>query len=150
MSPNSIVQTFGVPACRLRLVADETLNDSDKVITVPAGKRWRILWIAVELITTAVGGNRTIGLEIRDSDGDIIYTEEANEAQAANATILYEFLPGVPKEAVHALAWNHEILTLPPIVILDPGYDIRIRDVSAVDAAADDMDIQIMVLEGTT
>jgi len=71
------------------LVADEAANDSDKTITVPAGKRWKIKSIRVELTTTGDAGNRQIEIHFRDSSDDVIFDMKALNVQVASTTEIY-------------------------------------------------------------
>jgi len=125
------------------LQIEETANDSDKPITVPAGQIWRVLWIHVELATTATVGNRQIAIEGRDASDDIIFSESAGAVQAASLTYTYTCQPGAVREAAFV---NGQInLPIPPDFILPAGYDVHIFDSAAVAAAADDMVVQMMV-----
>lgn len=146
MSNYPIVGTLGVPVGRLRLISDEAANDSDKTITVDSGKRWKVLWIWIEFTTTATVGNRNIYIRIRDDADDEIYIVIAKNVQAASAVEMYSALPGLGYEALEGKAGWH-FLPLPRDLILPGGYDIRIHDGNAVDAAADDLIIHMMVLE---
>ena len=49
---------------KLKAIDDEALNDSDKTITVPAGKRWLVLSVNVELTATATVGNRQVRFDV--------------------------------------------------------------------------------------
>ena len=128
---------------QMKLVTDEALNDSDKVLTVPAGKSWQIQHVYVEYIATAAAGNRQLLLEVRDAEDDVISTIPALNVQIANATEYYLF--GVSGDVTETKAGYH-FLPLGPLV-WPTGYDVRVRDSAAVAAAADDMNIQMSVFE---
>lgn len=129
----------------MALQADENLNDSDKVFSVPTNKKWMVLWIHVEFTTTATLTNRLLTLRIRDDGNDAIYQVEGLNEQAPSATEVYIFLPGIG-EPTEGKATRH-FLPLPALCLLPHLYSIHILDVNAVDAAADDMIVQMMVLE---
>jgi hypothetical protein len=104
------------------LRSDTALNDSDKSFTVPAGKIWRVKWVWVELISTAI---------------------KAGAVQAASITRNYMFSP----YAVNLTSFvDTSFLSTPiPELILPQNFIIRAFDSTAVDAAADDMVVHLMV-----
>ncbi|MFQ5852978.1 MAG: hypothetical protein ACE5JU_20650 [Candidatus Binatia bacterium] len=127
-----------------KLVEDEAANDSDKALTVPAGKLWKVMSIYVELATTATTGNRTMLLEIRDSADDIVYRINIRDVIAASATKYLLFAP--------SSVWlddygGTQTAPLPNPCIIPAGYDIHIYDSAAIDAAADDMEVHMLVQE---
>ena len=125
------------------LEADETLNDSDKTITVTAGQLWQVLSIRLEFTTTATVGDRQLVIQWRDDSDDIVGEVKAGIVQAASNTYYYEFAPALADLlAVRDSDWL--MTPLPPTLFLPAGYDLRIWDNNAVDAAADDLIIQMM------
>lgn len=125
------------------LQAEETLNDSDKSIAVTAGYEWKIQWVWIELATTATVGDRQIVIEIQDDSADVIFQMRAGIVQAASLTRYYLFAP-MGAEIVAFRDTDFLYVPMPPIH-LPASYVIRIYDNNAVDAAADDMVIQMMV-----
>jgi hypothetical protein len=126
------------------LQAEEALNDSDKTFTVPAGTEWEILTIYVELATTATVGNRQLAIRFTDGSDDIIGQIRAGAVQAASLTRIYQFGVGLPD--LTAFRDTDFLSTpLPDGLVLPAGYKVRILDKAAIDAAADDMDVQMMV-----
>lgn len=125
------------------LKVDESLNDSDKTFTVTASEEWEIQSIWVELTTTATAGNRQIVIEIQDSSSDVIGQYRAGIAQAASLTRYYMFSP----HAEGLTAFRDTDYLSNPIapLCLPASYVIRVYDVAAVDAAADDMNVQMMI-----
>ena len=133
---------------RVTLVSDETLNDSDKSIPVPASAEWQVLWLWVEFASTATVGDRQIVIEIQDSAADVIAQIRAGITQAASLTRYYMFGPSMADMFV--VRDGDWIMTpLPPTLILQTGDIIRIYDNNAVDAAADDMVIQMQIAART-
>lgn len=129
------------------VVADEAANDSDKTITVPAGKRWKIKSIRVELTTTADAGNRQLDILFTDSADDVIFDCKALNVQIASQTEIYHAIPTTSLgDSLETVAGRHW-LGFPLNTILIGGDKIRIYDSAAIQAAADDMVIQMMVEE---
>ncbi len=143
MSDELLNRLIGKPT----LQADEATNDSDKTLVVPADTTWEILNIRAELIATATVGNRQMRLEIQDSASDIIYEHRHQTAilQAASATRIYNWAPGSVDLA--ALIETDTIFWQIPRLILPEASIIRIYDINAVDAAADDLVLQAIMLE---
>ena len=128
------------------LQADEALNDSDKSFTVPSVVTWAVDSIWVELITTGTGGDRQLGVEFQDSAADVIAQMRAGAVQADSITRYYLFGFNVPDLTAFR---DTDFLTTPlPAILLPAGYIIRVFDNNAVDAAADDMVVQMMVRQG--
>jgi len=137
---------FVYPGGKLVLTADETLNDSDKNIYVPTGKRWLLLHIRIEFTATATLGNRTLRIEVRDAADDIIWESEILQIAASQMGIM-QFAPGLVRTTNDLPVANVTVMSACPAFILDAGYYLRIRDGAAVDVAVDDMIIQLMTLE---
>lgn len=126
------------------LQSDENLNDSDKSFTVPASTEWRVKWIYVELTTTATAGNRQMEIQIQDDAADVIARLVCGDVQAASLTRYYLFAPNVAE--LTAERDTDKFSTLMPEWILPASYVVRVWDNAAVDAAADDLIIQMQVL----
>jgi hypothetical protein len=126
------------------LVADETADDSDKSLTVPAGYQYHILSVWVELTTTATVGDRQVVVEAQDDSSDVIGQARAGAVQAASLTRYYQFSPS----GQDMLAFRDtDYLSVPlPMWTLPAGYKLRVYDNNAVAAAADDMVVQVLVL----
>lgn len=130
---------------RPKLVSDTANDDSDKTFTVPNGKTWEVKWIWVELVTTATVGNRQIVVVALDSTSDVIGLVNAGAVQAAGATRNYLFAHHVGDLTAFR---NTSYLTNPiPEFILPQGFAIRVYDITAVAAAADDMVVHMLVRE---
>lgn len=128
------------------LQADVTANDSDKTLTVPAGKSWRVMSVYVRLVTTATVGNRQIEVKATDGSDAELLTVRAGAVQAASATRFYNFATGVPDLTAFR---DTDALSnpLPRDLILPAGFKLRVRDKAGIDAAADDMDVRVLVEE---
>lgn len=128
------------------LVSDETVDDSDKTFTVPAATTYQILWIWVEYTSTAVAGNRQLEIQILDSGADVIGEYRVSVVQAASLTRYYMFAPALA-DLLGFRDTDYLMTCIAPTTFLPAGYALRVWDNNAVDAAADDMIVQIMVAE---
>ena len=125
------------------LIVDENLNDSYKTLTVDSAEIWHILWIWVEFTATATVGNRNMRIIIRDDSDDRIYQYNSNTNQAASDNWTYLFTSQLVHSNLGGIPSIH--IPIPAKLYLPAGYDIDIGDGNNVDAAADDMIIQMMV-----
>ena len=133
-----VVDTW-VPTLR----ADEAADDSDKSFAVPASTYEQVLWIWVELTTTATVGDRQIVVELQDSAADVIAQWRAGAVQAASLTRYYCFAPA--NADLTAFRDTDYLMTpIPPTIILPAAYIVRVYDNNAVAAAADDLIVQYM------
>jgi len=132
---------------------DSTANDSDKSFTslsIGAGNfDIQLLYLFVELTSTATAGNRLMTLEVQDADSSTIYEDHAGSYQAASNVYHYSFAPGIYRETVSTVAEAGVDGTIevpfPAGLIIPKGYTLRVSDIEAVDAAADDMIVSGMV-----
>lgn len=131
------------------LQASETTNDSDITFTVPASTEWQIMSIWIELAATATAGNRQVVVELQDSSSDVIGQFRAGAVQAESTTYYYMFAPAVA-DLDEARDSDYLSCPLSPMIVLPAGYKVRVYDNNAVDAAADDMVIQMMVAARST
>lgn len=126
------------------LLAEEVADDSDKSFAVPASTQYQVLWIWVELTSTATVGNRQMTIEIQDSAADVIGRWKAGAVQAASLTRNYCFAPS--NADLTAFRDTTFLMTpIAPTLLLPAGYIIRVYDSAAIAAAADDMVVQCMV-----
>lgn len=124
------------------LESDTTANDSDKSFTVPAGYEAYCMSVRVELTTTATVGNRQITLLFTTGGGTTILAVKAGTTQAASLTRYYNFAIGMPD--LFGFRDTSTLMTPLPGVRLPAGYILRVYDSAAIDAAQDDMNVQIM------
>lgn len=125
------------------LEVDEAADDSDKSFTVPANTRWRIQSIWVELTTTADAGDRQMGIDVLDDSSDVILQIRAGIVQAASVTRYYLFAPHVTE--LTAFRDTDQLTTIFPELELPAGYIVRVWDTDAIQAAADDMVVQMLL-----
>lgn len=128
----------------IKQISDVAVNDSDKTFTIPSGKQWKLLYGEVVLTSTATVGNRRMSVQFRDENNNVLYLIEAINTQAPSATERYAL--GQFGDVGESVATRH-LLPIPNEAILLENFDIRILDSVAVDPAADDMTIRLMVEE---
>lgn len=115
------------------LQEDAAGNDSDKVLTVPAGKVWRILWARYEFTATATAGTRKIRFEARDASDNVLFRHQSNDITAGQSAGVQLFRGGGGADG-----------DIPARLFLPAGFDVRVHDVTAVDPTADDLIVRIM------
>jgi len=124
------------------LTALEGPNNNTKSETIPANRWAQVLWIWLEYTSDANVGDRQIIVEILDDENDLIAEFRAGSVQAASLTRNYMFAPSLAD--LTAFRDTDYLQTpLPPTLILDGSYTIRVRDNNNV-SALDDMALQIM------
>lgn len=108
--------------------------------TVPAGKEWRLLSIAVALVTSATAATRRPHLLIDDGT-TVSYRRASNATQAASLTQNYVFAGEGPEAAVRG-TWVADPL---PSLPLGAGYRIRTSTESI--QAGDDYGAPVLLVE---
>jgi len=123
---------------------DATTNDSDKTFTVPAGKVWALKMIRATFVNSATVGDRRPNLTITPFGAGAMSLITA-VALAASATGNYLFsFSGCTDDSATA---NHLLQMGFPEMILSAGSTIRVYDLMAIDAAADDLTVTIHYVE---
>lgn len=121
-------------------------NDSDAVVlTAGANKLIEILGLQVAFTSTATAGNRQLVITIQDDSDAVVFNYSAGAVQAASLTRSYSFGRGTFRETAFV---DGKIMC--PIAfgtVLLPAWDLRVADSAGVDAAADDMTIDIVYRE---
>lgn len=139
---NPLDVTVTTDAWSVLLVNDEAAGNT-KVFDVPAGTEYQVLWVYVELTTTATVGDRQIEIDIRDNAGDIIGQIRPGITQAASLTYNYMFAPSLA-DLLSIRDTNYLMTPLPPTVFLPAAYSIRVFDNNNVDVL-DTLNVQMMV-----
>jgi len=67
-------------------------------ITVPAGKTWRVICGAVQLVTSGDAANRYFTLKLTDPDGNTVYRAGEDTAITASKTVDISLNPGVQND----------------------------------------------------
>lgn len=131
---------------QLKHIRDATANDSDKVVlTAAADKIIEIVCVHAVLASTATAGNRQVLLRIQDETDTLVVDMHAGAVQAASLSRHYIFAQGVYRETSFIDGSIH--VPIPPGLALLPGFDLRIYDSAAVDAAADDLTVDVIYRE---
>ena len=134
-----------IDSWRVSLVSDETTNDSDKdIYDCPADTEAQVLWLWIELTTTATVGDRQLVVEIQDSAGDVIAQFRAGAVQAASLTRYYQFAASMA-DLTSFRDTDYLMTPLPPGLLLQAGDQLRVYDNNAVAAAADDLVCQMQI-----
>ena len=130
-------------AGHLRVISETVANDSNKTITVTTARVWQVLAVYASLVTTATVGNRLMALIVGDGTNEI-YRNAAANVQVASVTEYYAWLPQVAVPAETVATFHH----LPfPFSYLAGGSTLQVYDNAAIDAAADDLTINMLVVE---
>ena len=149
----SILRT--APGGSIKWTYDSTANDSDKSFTVPTSRVWHILGIIVEITTTATAGNRVLNVTFSNGTA-VMFAGKPSGSIAASKVGGYRifFNGGYPdtttvfgKTSTPASAQDVGIILNMAPIYLPAGYIIRVYDVAAIDAAADDMNVAINYIE---
>jgi len=133
------------PFPNIVLSADATLNDSDKTFTVPAGKAWRLQSLYAQLVATATVGNRQLDVLLTDPSNNELSKLQAGAVITAGQTRTVVFAEHNPQETAFTNALMFR--ALPSGFILPAGYKIRVFDSAAIDAAADDLTVRMLLEE---
>jgi len=142
------------PGGTLKWYYDAATNDSDKTITVPAGKVWRLLSLELDISCTATVGNRILRTQIGNGTNVIFAGNDTTAITAAQVGAVRASAGGPQNVTTDGYVtlfggganvvsrWN-----LPVEMYLPAGYTIRLWDAAAIDAAADDIAISIHYIE---
>lgn len=120
----------------IRYDVDSGANDSLKTFTVPDGHSWRPHIVTVDFTATATAGDRQVTLDFYDATPTLICSVKAADVLSATESGIFVFGIGCPRET----AFVDSVMQSPlPLLVLLPGYSIKVWDSADVDAAADDM-----------
>jgi len=140
----------------VRNVRLDQTNDSDYTWTVPAGKIYKIRYLAMQLVCTATVGSRTPRLLVRNSSNEDIIPPVGAAALAASQAGMIRLGPGytysttitfVGRLDTAAFNLNGGVTDSLPEIVLVAGDYIRFYDSAAIDAAADDLYIAVGYVE---
>lgn len=117
-------------------------NDSDITFTLNRNATTLLDTVYVSYTSTATLGNRQLVIEFADSSANVIASVYAASTQAASLTYQYTFGTNLPRMTA-TYGTGNSIMTPLPQPVLQSAYTVRVYDIAAVDAAADDMVIRI-------
>jgi len=122
---------------------DATTNDSDKSFTVPTGKIWHMIGIRFYLTATATVGNRIPSIYVAPDGANYFVYFQGAALTASNTGQYMVSFQGVSDDFTAAAAVVQGSMPM----ILPAGAIVRVYDVGAVDAAADDMVVLLHYVE---
>ncbi len=134
------------PFPNVQQYGDAVANDSDKTYIVPASREWRLLSILATLVATATVGNRQLDVLLTDGSDVVVAKYRAAAVITAGQTRTVIFAPGHPQDAAFD-AGGSMYRMLPDAFVMPTGYKVRVYDSAAIDAAADDLTVRILVEE---
>ncbi len=151
---NDMVMALCHPAGEPKWLRDATLNDSDKSFGPAQGYRWIIHAVGFSFTATATVGSRYAAIEVQNGGGTPYWCCGNNTAITASQVAKMVGGPSFPISTT-AIRWVEPftapnsafIAVLPNPCILDYGMVLRFRDIQAIDAAADDIVVQIHYTE---
>ena len=129
-------------------LSDVTANNSNKLFAVPSGYMYQILWIYVELTSTATAGNRNLAVATVNNAGIQTFEVRCGATQAASLTYNYSFGPSLA-DLTAARDTTFVMTPIPPTILLLPLWQLRVWDQNAVAAGADDMNVYVVVARHT-
>ena len=145
MSIKSKVLNVNRPTPGIVQVSDVTLNDSDKSFVVPSGVTHRILCGNVDYTTSATVTSRQLEFHILDESSNILYKMSAGSTHSPSLTVNYGLLTAGVRNT--SLVNGELIVPIPVDCALKSGWSLRIFDSAAIDPAADDMLVRLIVEE---
>jgi len=119
------------------------MNSGAQIITVPTGKRWKLLCLAGELTASATVGNRLLFVYLKETAGTVIWVAETAAATTAAQICGYDLafgIGGTPSTTVRrnfALSANTnvQVRSLCPMDMLNAGDQIVFKDAATIDNA---------------
>lgn len=121
---------------------DATLNDSDKLFTVPPGKCWVVTSVRMHILTSATVGNRVVNI-IYNYDSTNVGWQVYFPNIPASTNVHYAGVAGIGGMTA---TFNLGLLAL-PWVVLPAGATVRVYDSAVIDAAADDLTVVLHYVE---
>lgn len=110
--------------------SDVAVNDSDKIITVPAKKIWQINSIWINYTTNSTAGTRQLEIQLLNEAGGTLWPIPPGISQSASLNYNYVFSPTLGD--LVAVRDGTNITTPLPITTLGEGWSIRVYDNKAI------------------
>ncbi len=123
--------------------SDAAANDSDKTLTVPAGKTWVLQFLSALFVTTGAG-TRQMRVEIGDGT-NLLWFKNFGATQGAGLTRNYYAASDLPDDV--AFDGDDRIRMQLEAHVLPAGYTVRIFDSAAIAPTVDDLTIRLVVDE---
>ena len=124
----------------------EGLAASGYTFTVPGNEAWILLYGHCIMTTSAVGGNRRLLIEVKDTSNHIVTDIHAGPKQGSSLIKQYSLKSGIGRES--AFVDDDVELALTDNLILLPGWTIQILDSANVDAVGDVIQAHLVVKQG--
>lgn len=122
-------------------IADNSLNDADKTLTITTTERgFEIRSVYVKLVSGVTVGNRHLCMTVLDQGGNVVFYAEQPHDQPALATHYYLFGAGIALDSSIA---TYDYIGIPALVIPN-GYQVRVFDASEIAVGTDDINVEIM------
>lgn len=130
-----------------RVLLDQTGGGSDKILTVPEDKLWRLISARVTIITDATVGTRHMQVDIRTPAPVVYASTFVGLTIAASATFQFCFAPGYMREFATVTPFFH--YPLPADLWMPERHSIRFFDSNTISAAGDNILVALAVQEIT-
>lgn len=126
---------------------DNSSNDSDKTFTVPDNKLWIMDLVRASLKATSTNGTRQFRLQVYDTSSNMVYRGGRIPivADETGGILLQPQMTHTSDSRNESFSAGGTTDTLPRYI--PAGYDVRIWDSEAVDAAADDVTVTLLYQE---
>lgn len=129
---------------KLRIFTNDTANENSKTITVPAGKKWKILYARGYYTSDATVGNRNVCFEILDNSNVAIWTGYPPSSQAASLSVSYYWSNGLGTSIT--VATGRTYLAAPGEIIIPENCSLKFSDISNI-SATDDIVLKVCYIE---
>jgi hypothetical protein len=131
ISPVIVINEIGL----LRFFNAVSITDSI-TLTVPADRRWQVLYGKAEIVATATVGNRAMQFSI-NNNGQGFWNYESVSYVTAGQTVRWNLDSGagVPLDAVQASGNKRNYIPIPTLCFLEAGATIVFKTGTTIDAA---------------
>ena len=119
---------------------DETDDNSNKALAVPADYIWHVLSVRVFFTADGNAGDRQIAIRLSDNGGVVLDEVIAGTTQAAAEARYYEFAPSLA-DLTDFRDTDWIMTPIPPTWILQPLHHIVVLDRNIISAGGDDMHV---------
>jgi len=134
-----------IPGGTIKWSQDATANDSDKSFTTPVGKVREYLAVYLRFVTTATVGNRLLAIHLYP-DGVLEMGRPFTSGTIA-ASLDQRYMIGFGSITDDTSSGANTLVQGAPRCIIPAGGYLRIFDTAAVDAAADDLTVNLHYIE---
>ena len=132
---------MGLKDWNYRSIEGPSTYDNDGLtptITVPDRQVWQVLSLWVEYTASDTASTRQIRIRIQDDTDDVMLEFAPGLTVTASQTRQFHFFPGAP-DLTAARDTDYISTPLPAGLILRPGWDIVVMEVSSGDTTDSDV-----------